>query len=752
MTEAAIIVDRQGLAKKLANRPKAFIVYELLQNAWDENVTEVWVGAQMEPGRPVCQITVIDNSPEGFQDLTSVYTMFKDSKKAPDPTKRGRFEMGEKLVLALALRAEVCSTKGTIIFEGDTRRRSRHKTEQGTIFKGSFRMTREEYADLELAVQMLAIPRQIKTFFNGKLLQPRILEHSFETTLQTVRTDAEGQLQTTQRKSEVRLYKVRDGEVGHIFEMGIPVVETGDAWHYDVCVAPQTRLLTHDLRYVEASTVRVGQKLLAFDEHGTKTSPRKFRASTVKAVREIQKPAYLLTFNDGTKVECSEDHQWLTLKSRTVRWAITRNMVVPSEKRQGSLVIKPLDVWSADESYTAGYLGAAFDGEGCLHQSPTVNPPGGVRNRLTFSQNDNAMLSKVQRLLEREGYKPVSKILPPQSGSRNRTRPHTVLRLSSRREMVRFLGSVRPVRLLPKFDPDLLGKMPTGRGDAVRLIKKEYLGVRTVLAIETSTHTFIAEGLASHNCQRVPVNWERNNVPPSFLRTLRVEVLNALPDQITESRATATWVTDAIDDPRCSAEAMRSVVRQRFGEKVVINDPSDTEGTKIAVTKGYTVIPGGAFSKSAWGTIRENRLVLPAGQVTPSPKPYDPNGAPERVIERDKWTSDMHRIAEFASDLFTKLTSDQCYVVIVNEPQAAWSANFGTTPSVLGSRLCLNYGRLGRDWFSLPKRHERVLDLLLHEYCHHTVLDHLSHEMHETATKLAAKLANIALDEPEFFK
>jgi len=487
MTEAALVVDRKGLARKLANRPKAFIIYELLQNAWDEDgVTKVKVTAEMLPGKAVCVITVEDDSPEGFQDLTSVYTMFKDSKKAPDPTKRGRFEMGEKLVLATALRAQVCSTKGTIIFDGDERKHSRMKLDKGTAFEGEFRMTRDEFTAVIEAVQMLAVPEHIETFFNGEKLVPRVVEKTFETTLQTVKADEEGRLSTTQRKTEVRVYGLRDGEVGYIFEMGIPVVPTGDPWHYDVQ-------------------------------------------------------------------------------------------------------------------------------------------------------------------------------------------------------------------------------------------------------------------------QRVPVNWERDNVPPAFLRTLRVEVLNAMHTRMTPEMAAQPWVTDALDDKRCSSDAVTSVVHDRFGEKAVIYDPSDAEGTKIAVSQGYTVIPGGAFSKEAWRNIRAAEVVLPAGQVTPSPKPYDPEGNPEKVIPRGEWTPFMHRRAEFAMDLFTKLTSDQCFVVIVNEPQVSWLANFGPTGSPLGSRLCLNFGRLGRDWFSLPNRDEKVLDLLLHEYVHHTVRDHLSHEMHETATKLGARLANLALNEPEFF-
>lgn len=478
--EDVLVVDRRGLARKLARRPKSFVIYELLQNAWDEDVTEVRVEITPVPSRPLVEITVEDDSPNGFADLTSVYTLFRDSKKAPDPTKRGRFELGEKLILALAVSARITSTRGTILIEGDQRRRTRTKRHRGTVFQGKFRMTREEYEEVLREVAMLIVPDGIRTSFNGKYLESRKPEHVFETTLQTIRTDNEGNLRVTARKTEVHVYSVRPGETASIYEMGIPVVETGDQWHYDVQ-------------------------------------------------------------------------------------------------------------------------------------------------------------------------------------------------------------------------------------------------------------------------QRVPVNWERNNVPPSYLRTLRVATLNALHDRLDDEQTTATWVTSAIEDERCEPEALNRVLDERYGDRRVAFDPSDPEANKIAASHGYTVIHGGSLSRGTWNNVRTHGAAPAAGQVTPSPRPYDPNGKPEKVKPREEWTLDMARRVEFARRLFRELTGEDLRVYIVAEPRVSWVANFGHR------QLCLNYGRLGATWFGLPHRHERVLDLLLHEFVHHTVLDHLSHEMHETATRLGAQLANIALDKPSLF-
>ena len=54
-------VDKAGLAKLVASKPKAFIVFELLQNAWDQNVTRVDVTLEPVAGSRTAQITVVDD-------------------------------------------------------------------------------------------------------------------------------------------------------------------------------------------------------------------------------------------------------------------------------------------------------------------------------------------------------------------------------------------------------------------------------------------------------------------------------------------------------------------------------------------------------------------------------------------------------------------------------------------------------------------------------------------------------------------
>lgn len=106
-------VDKAGLAKLLEKKGKAFALFELIQNAWDTDARKVRVKVEPIPGRPLATLYVEDDHPEGFKNMAHAFTLFAESEKKGDPSKRGRFNLGEKLVLALCERAEIISTKGS---------------------------------------------------------------------------------------------------------------------------------------------------------------------------------------------------------------------------------------------------------------------------------------------------------------------------------------------------------------------------------------------------------------------------------------------------------------------------------------------------------------------------------------------------------------------------------------------------------------------------------------------------------------
>ena len=419
-------VDRKGLTQLVAARGKVFIVYELLQNSFDEDgVTEVEVKFEPVPGRPEVLLEVTDDSPNGFRQLSDAWTMFAASYKKANAGKRGRFNVGEKLVLALCEEAHIITTTGSVHFTDEGRTVGRQKRDRGTLFQARIAMTRAEYDEACRDAMRVIPPEAIKASFNGSPLLRREIIASFEATLPTVIGD---ELRRTERKTTVRVYTPLADELPSIYEMGIPVVETGDTFHVDVD-------------------------------------------------------------------------------------------------------------------------------------------------------------------------------------------------------------------------------------------------------------------------QKVPLNMDRDNVPPSYLRALRVLVMNATSHLITQERAASTEAQEALGDARCDVAAANAILTQRFGEKRFTYDPSDPEANHRLMAEGYTPIQGGSLNGQQWANVKRYNLSRPAGELAPSPRPYAENGRPENVVPPSEWTEGMRRIAGWAMSLAPHLIDRQIEVKIAREPAVFWSANYGS------GVLTLNLSKLGHRRF-----------------------------------------------------
>jgi hypothetical protein len=263
-----------------------------------------------------------------------------------------------------------------------------------------------------------------------------------------------------------------------------------DSDEFQMCVAPNTQVLTADLRYILASDVEEGMKLVGFDEHRPgKGLHRQLHTSTVEAVSIIMRPTYRLAMDDGTTIDCSAEHLWLvkTAGSRTI-WKTTEDLV------ESDRIFKITDVWEQRSTHMTGYLAGIFDGEGHLS-----NPHLGMW-QLGMCQKEGVVLDRTKEYLDKLGY-------TYWCATENIGTNGDVVRLmisGGRAAIMRFLGQIRPQRLLDKLDIDQLGSI--GRHDHKgqdfrhpTIMTKTFLGSRKVVAFRTSTRTFIAEGLASHN-------------------------------------------------------------------------------------------------------------------------------------------------------------------------------------------------------------------------------------------------------------
>jgi hypothetical protein len=471
-TQPWFVVDKEGLRKTLSRKGKAFAIYELLQNGFDEASTRVAV-TLTEPTKGTSVLTCTDDSPEGYSDLSDAHTMFAASKKKSDEKKRGRFNVGEKHVLALCDKATITSTTGRVIFKEDgTRKHDSISTKVGSEFRGELPLTQEEFNEMVKQVRLVIPP--IPTFFNGEQLPVRNFLHEFAAMLPTEIADENGVLRARLRQTNVRLYEVRLGETPMLYEMGMPVVEIECKWHIDIQ-------------------------------------------------------------------------------------------------------------------------------------------------------------------------------------------------------------------------------------------------------------------------QKVPLNIERDNVTPSYLKAIYAAVLNERKDYINEEDAQAAWVTTGLSNPKISDEAVQAIITTRFGAGAVRHDRTDLGANREAASKNVTVVPNGALTKEAWANVKRAGAMKKAGEVFPTSCVY-PVAEPVK-----KMTDNMTKYKELIEELAPILINHQVTVTYINEDDNKYE---GCTRWKKGEFLFeVNLA------FHDPEDWHDNYELLLHEFAHHKVQsnDHLVHVFYDTVTELGAKLAQIALQRPELF-
>jgi hypothetical protein len=271
------------------------------------------------------------------------------------------------------------------------------------------------------------------------------------------------------------------------------------------CLAPDAHVLTADYRWIPAGDVRIGDQLIGFDEHNTldkhlnrhvPTAYRRWRRADVQAVKTIRKSCYRLVFDDGTKLTASADHMWLCSgpprRNRGMRWQTTERLIC-NRATQRSWVVKLLDVIKREKSRNAGWLAGFYDGEGNII-SAGVTANGW---RVSVAQKLDPEVNLCEQLLNQRGF-------DVQRFTKQRTKncqpiASLVLR-GGKPEVLRFLSLIGPQRLIRNFNDRALENSTLHGHCPVGLVNKEHVGEQDVVAIQTSTRTFIAEGLASHNC------------------------------------------------------------------------------------------------------------------------------------------------------------------------------------------------------------------------------------------------------------
>lgn len=306
------------------------------------------------------------------------------------------------------------------------------------------------------------------------------------------------------RKKEGCGEKFPDGDVSIEAQSTDRVPNDDLADRYN-CVTPDTRLLTHDLRWVAAGDIKTGDVLIGVQEQMDDQYARHLATGEAFVYGRKEDLLYEVAFEDGRRVRCNGDHQWLVKKVglKGTEWVATQDIHREISERQGRprhwRVMSLCAPWTEDSTKEAGYIAGLLDADGSL----------GIGQLLVlFAQQPNVVLSKMETALEARGYvtgKSRCKTAAELARCESQTQVYGLRVLGGLPEQLRLLGSIRPPRLLERWLTrfDLSTRRLEGRGSGagrpVRIKEVAITGMADVVLIGSSCGTYIAEGLVAHN-------------------------------------------------------------------------------------------------------------------------------------------------------------------------------------------------------------------------------------------------------------
>ncbi len=284
-------------------------------------------------------------------------------------------------------------------------------------------------------------------------------------------------------------------EIASVRVLPMSSVSTSGRGAASFCLDPESRVLTSDLRWVPIGTLQVGDTLVGVDEEVPGSGQkRKLRKADVQAVWRTRKTARKLIFEDGSRVICSNDHKWMKQSGTNFLWTTANNL------KPGHRIAEFIKPWEEDNSFDAGYLAGIFDGEGWISKGSDNGPDGPTYYGISvaFSQKPGDVADRVLKILDNKGFN---------YGVHTTQRNATQWSMTGK-DAIRFMGQYRPVRFMPWIEKMWegkswgRGKRGTARGETSyrRIASIEELPEQDLVDITTSTRTFIAEGLVSHNC------------------------------------------------------------------------------------------------------------------------------------------------------------------------------------------------------------------------------------------------------------
>lgn len=268
------------------------------------------------------------------------------------------------------------------------------------------------------------------------------------------------------------------------------------------CFSEHMKVLLSNMTWVCIKDIKIGDEVVACDEElgsdvsRVKKASRKFRTAIVEFTQSYEKETLEILFDNGARLEVTQDHRMLCKKRGGCepQWRHVIDFKLGDEVR---VATRPPNYETM--THEDGWFSGIIDGEGSHRGSKGSK-------RLSVHQTEGAILQRMKKYFN-DIDMPYKEVIDYRTkcGQRNKLGDKPVHRLDIHRlpYLIELLARCRPTRFThDKWyeGHELPGKAAqSGIRPWTKVIGIKSLGIKRVVDLQTSTKTFICEGLVSHN-------------------------------------------------------------------------------------------------------------------------------------------------------------------------------------------------------------------------------------------------------------
>lgn len=239
-------IDVIGYRAQMGSMKPWRLLFEIFANAFDEDTIKKFdIKITYDKKREKVIFEYIDDG-DGFRDWLDIISLFKRSMRRKDPTKSGRFNLGEKqaIIVSSLFRIWTRNPDEAKAFEFKWYKKTAYRKdleplkELGTKIYAEYDWTEEEFKEINTHLGLVRCPANKKCIVNGNRLTTEKAIRKFKGELKTEIEDPKTfKMIKTRRNGDIEIYnKESDNARTWLYENGLPIqkLKKSDRWHVNV--------------------------------------------------------------------------------------------------------------------------------------------------------------------------------------------------------------------------------------------------------------------------------------------------------------------------------------------------------------------------------------------------------------------------------------------------------------------------------------------------------------------------------------